>query len=287
LDRLESPCPVHGSVLVKDGTAYFCAGGSSYLDGGLFLYGLDPLTGNLRHQRRLYGPYGEDGFPSFVKKGNRSEMEVIVGNVADVMSSEADTVYLRQQAFKPDLTDGTPDKHLLASSGMLESRRNHREYKLVKDNFNHRKMFTSLKIGYPTGDIIVSDGTDYYSVFGHPVNPGQSWNPRGGYRLLAKTDTADGWIDKWKAAMPMTGKAMGLAGDVVYVVGAPLVFPLDDLAETCAGGQGAILRAVSAANGDTLGEYKLDKLPVWDGVATAYGRIFIVTQDGAVECWSR
>jgi hypothetical protein len=212
---------------------------------------------------------------------------VILGNVADVISSEADTIYLRQQAFKPDLTDGTPNKHLLASSGMLQSRRNHREYKLIKDNFNHRKMFTSLKTGYPTGDIIVSDGTDYYSVFGHPVNRGESWNPRGGYTLLAKTHTADGWIGKWQAKMPMTGKAMVLAGDAVFVVGAPLVFPSDDLAGTYAGRRGAIMRAVSAATGDTLAEYKLDKLPVWDGVAAAYGRLFIVTQDGSVACWGK
>jgi len=286
-DRLESAWPIHGSVLVKNGTAYFCAGRSSYLDGGIFVYGLDVVTGSLLHQRRLYGPYGEDGFPAFVEEGNRSETEVILGNVADVMSSEADTIYLRQQAFQPDLTDGTPDKHLLASSGMLESRRNHREYKLVKDNFNHRKVFTTLRTDYPTGDIIVSDGTDYYSVFGHPVHRGETWNPRGGYTLLAKTQTTDGWIGRWRATIPMTGKAMVLAGNTVFVVGSPLVFPSDDLAGTYAGRRGAIMHAVSAANGNTLAEYRMDQLPVWDGVSAAYGRLFIVTQDGSVACWGK
>ena len=286
-DRLESAWPIHGSVLVKNGTAYFCAGRSSYLDGGIFIYGLDPVTGKLRHQRRLYGPYGEDGFPAFVTEGSRSETEVILGNTADVMSSEANTIYLRHQAFNLDLTDGTPGKHLLATAGMLESRRNHREYKLVKENFNHRKMWTSLKTSYPTGDIIVSDGTDYYSVFGHPVNRGKSWNPRGGYTLVAKTRTGDNWADKWQATMPMTGKAMVLAGDTVFVIGAPLVFPPDDLAGTYAGRRGAIMRAVSAADGTTLAEYKLGKLPVWDGIAAANGRMFIVNQDGSAECWGK
>ncbi len=286
-DRLESAWPIHGSVLVKNGTAYFCAGRSSHLDGGIFVYGLDPASGALRHQRRLYGPYGEDGLPEFVKEGNRSETEVILGNVADVMSSEADTIYLRQQAFKADLTDGVVGRHLLASSGMLESRRNHREYKLIKDNFNHRKMWTTLRTPYPTGDIIVSDGTDFYSVFGHPVHRGRSWNPRGGYSLMAKTRTADGWTGKWQATIPMTGKAMVLAGDTVFVVGAPLVFPSDDLAGTYAGRRGAIMHAISTTDGATLAEYKLDKLPVWDGVAAAYGRLFIVNQDGSVACWGK
>jgi hypothetical protein len=202
-----------------------------------------------------------------------------------VMSAEGGTLYLRHQAFKADLTDTAPGKHLMATAGMLESQRNHREYKLVRENFEHRKMFTSLKTPHPTGDLIVSDGTDYYSVFGMPVTRGTSWNPRGGYTLAKKTLTDDQWVGQWQVKMPMTGKAMVLAADTVFVVGAPIVFPLEDLGGTYAGRRGAILRAVSAADGATLAEYKLDKLPAWDGMAAAHGRLFIVNLDGSVECW--
>ena len=88
----------------------------------------------------------------------------------------------------------------------------------------------SLDRNYPvTGDIIVSDGTDYYSVFGVPVNRGDTLNPRGGYLLMAKTRSADGWSSKWNTNMPLTGKAMVLADDVVFVAGVPLVFSLFDL----------------------------------------------------------
>ena len=104
---------------------------------------------------------------------------------------------------------------------------------------------------------------------------------------MAKTRTGDGWSHKWQVTMPMTGKAMVLAGDAVYVIGAPLVFPPDDLAGTYAGRRGAILRAVSTADGATLAEYKLGRLPVWDGLAAAYDRLFIVNQDGSVQCWGR
>ena len=44
-------------------------------------------------------------------------------------------------------------------------------------------------------------------------------------------------------------------------------------------------RAVSAADGSKRAEYKLEKLPAWDGIAAAYGRLFIVNQDGSIECW--
>jgi hypothetical protein len=284
-DRLESAWPVHGSVLVKNDTAYFCAGRSSYLDGGLFIYGLDPVTGAVRHQRNFYGPYADDGFPAFVKEGNRSETEVILGTTADVMSSEGDTLYIRQRAFRFDLSDTVPEKHLLASAGMLETQRHHREYKLVQEDFNHRKMWTTEKTEYPTGDIIVSDGSDYYGVFGHPVNRGTSFNPRGGYALMAKTRIGETWSAKWQTRIPITGKAMTLAGDVVFVAGAPLVFDLDDLAATYAGRRGGVLWAASADDGSQLAEYDLELLPTWDGMAAAYGRLFLVNQDGSIECW--
>ncbi len=283
--QLESAWPVHGSVLIENDTAYFCAGRSSYLDGGLFIYGLDPVTGAIRHQRQFYGPYADDGFPAFVEKGDRSETEVVLGTTADVMTSEGDTLYIRHQAFNMDLTDGTPSKHLLASAGLLESKRQHREYTLVKEEFNHRKKWTTADEDYPTGDILVSDGTDYYSVYGMPVNRGNTFNPRNGYALIAKTRSADGWSSKWKTHIPLTGKAMALAGDTVFVAGAPLVFDLKDLGATYAGRQGGMLWAASAVDGSKLAEYTLDVLPAWDGMAIAYGRLFIVNQDGSIECW--
>ncbi|MHC4557721.1 MAG: outer membrane protein assembly factor BamB family protein [Planctomycetota bacterium] len=290
-DQIESAWPVHGSVLIKNNTAYFCVGRSSYFDGGLFIYGLDPSTGKILYQRQFYGPYAQDGFPAFVKEGNRSETEVILGTTADVMTSEGDTLYIRQKAFNLDLTDAVAEKHLLASSGMLESKRHHREYKLVQEDFNHRKMWTTIKKEYPTGDIIVSDGTDYYSVFGIPVNRGESFNPRNGYALMAKRRSGDNWSSKWQTWIPITGKAMVLAGDIVFVAGAPLVFDPLDLGGAYTGRKGGILWAASAANGSKLAEYKLEVLPAWDGMAAAYGCLFIANQDGSIECrslhWSK
>ena len=283
--QLESAWPIHGSVLVAHDTAYFCAGRSSYLDGGLFIYALDPATGEVRHRRQFYGPYGADGFPAFAKKGNRSETEVILGTTADVMSCEGDTLNIRHQAFGTDLADAVAGKHLMASAGMLEPKRNHREYKLVKENFNHRKQWTTLKTEYPTGDIIVSDGTDYYAVFGHPVNRGTSWNPRGGYTVTAKRLSGQAWSDRWQVQVPLTGKAMVLAGDTVFVAGAPVVFKPGDLGATYAGRCGGVLMAMSTRDGARQAEYTLDVLPAWDGLATAYGKLFIVNQDGSIACW--
>jgi outer membrane protein assembly factor BamB len=45
-DQLESAWPVHGSVLVHNGVLYCTAGRSIFLDGGIRLLRLDPLTGS-------------------------------------------------------------------------------------------------------------------------------------------------------------------------------------------------------------------------------------------------
>ena len=52
-NHVESVWRVHGSVLVDNDTAYVVAGRSSFLDSGLYLWALDPVTGEVQHQARL------------------------------------------------------------------------------------------------------------------------------------------------------------------------------------------------------------------------------------------
>jgi hypothetical protein len=51
------------------------------------------------------------------------------------------------------------------------------------------------------------------------------------------------------------------------------------------GEQGAKLQVISAKDGTKIGELKLNSLPTWDGMATAYGRIYLTTIDGRVSCY--
>ena len=47
---------------------------------------------------------------------------------------------------------------------------------------------------------------------------------------------------------------------------------------------GALLWAVSAADGQKLDEYKLESVPVWDGMVAANGRLYLSTKNGCVQC---
>ncbi|MGQ9732027.1 MAG: hypothetical protein ACUVX8_12240, partial [Candidatus Zipacnadales bacterium] len=87
---------------------------------------------------------------------------------------------------------------------------------------------------------------------------------------------------RWTADVPLLGRAMIGAGDTLFVAGPPerglrsrSVFE---------GSQGALLRVLSAKDGTTLGEYELEALPTYDGMAAAYGRLYLTTEEGRLLC---
>jgi outer membrane protein assembly factor BamB len=102
---------------------------------------------------------------------------------------------------------------------------------------------------------------------------------------------------KWLVDKPLIqARAMVLAGKTLFVAGPPDIvdeeaafFALDDaevlekLAEQSAllnGKDGGRMWAVSAANGKKLAEYRLESLPVWDGMAAANGKLYMTTMKG-------
>jgi outer membrane protein assembly factor BamB len=92
-DQLESPWRVHGSVLVEDGIAYFTAGRSTNLDGGILVFGLDAQSGKLLHRTRLdtwsrtrTDAEGKPFIPGY-------HME---GACSDILTSEGGSIFLGQ-----------------------------------------------------------------------------------------------------------------------------------------------------------------------------------------------
>jgi len=90
--------------------------------------------------------------------------------------------------------------------------------------------------------------------------------------------------ERWSSNIPLTGKAIALAGDQLFVAGTPVAFPEDDLAAAYEGRMGGVLWVASADSGKKLAEIKLDAPPSWDGMAVAQGRLFVVLQDGSLRC---
>ena len=96
--QLESPWRVHGSVLMKDGVAYCTAGRSTYLDGGIRVFGLDPATGKVLYETCL-----DTWSRTRIDAENKPFIPGyhIEGALSDVLVSEGNYIYLGQ--YKLDL----------------------------------------------------------------------------------------------------------------------------------------------------------------------------------------
>jgi outer membrane protein assembly factor BamB len=101
-DQLESPWRVHGSILIKDGTAYCTAGRSSYLDGGIYVFGLEPESGKVVCETRLNtqsrtrkDAEGKPFVPAYHMEGANS----------DILVSEGGYIFLGQYKFDGSLAE--------------------------------------------------------------------------------------------------------------------------------------------------------------------------------------
>ncbi len=168
--QVESAWPVHGSVLVLDDVAYFTAGRSSFLDGGIFLYGLDPATGRAVCTARIDGPHPN----TKVRDDMAYSME---GSKSDILVTDGERIYLFHNVFDKRLKKlPTPVKgehtvrnlgerdigyRLFSNAGLLDTSGFNRNYWMVDDrwpgfNFAHQSP--------KAGQIVVFDEQDTFAV---------------------------------------------------------------------------------------------------------------------------
>ena len=168
--QVESAWPVHGSVLVLDGVAYVTAGRSSFLDGGIFLYGLDPATGKTVCKARIDGPPQN----TKVRDNMAYAME---GSKSDILVTDGERIYLFHNAFDKKLQkQPTPVKgeltvrnlgerdvgyRLFSNAGFLDTSGFNRSYWMVDDrwpafNFAHQSP--------KAGQIVVFDEKDTFAA---------------------------------------------------------------------------------------------------------------------------
>jgi hypothetical protein len=90
----------------------------------------------------------------------------------------------------------------------------------------------------------------------------------------------------WQCPIPLTGKAMAMSKDVVFVAGTPAVFPEGDIAKAYEGRMGGVLWLADSATGEKCAEYPLPAPPAWDSIAVANGSVYIALTDGRLLCFA-
>ncbi|MGH7136157.1 MAG: LamG domain-containing protein, partial [Pirellulales bacterium] len=111
-----------------------------------------------------------------------------------------------------------------------------------------------------------------------------------------------GFDYNWTKFVPTFARAMILAKDALVVSGPPdlvdeeyglerlaakdpaIHAQLQAQADALEGKKGGRFNVVSTKDGSSLADMDLDAMPVWDGISTAYGRIYMATTDGRVIC---
>lgn len=245
-EQLESVWPVHGSVLVRNDTAYVVAGRSMFLDGGLTLYLLDPGTGQSLSSEKLTGDDPNTG------ENLHEHIEVLDMPVAssDVLSSVGDYVFMRSQPFdlsgkrdrvaQAKLTEQRgDDAHLFAPNGFLDDHWWHREFWVYGRSVRGGPAYWETGHATPSGKMIVLDDENLY-IFGRgqdywkwttsteyrlfsvsrtlPKNTEPASSPTAKQRANPKIRTPR-FARRWSTGIPVLVRAMVKAGDTLFVAG--------------------------------------------------------------------
>ena len=114
-----------------------------------------------------------------------------------------------------------------------------------------------------------------------------------------------GFQHNWTRFTPVFARSMVLTDSQLIVAGPPddvdSEYALERLAakdkaiheslklqdENLQGKHGGRMWLMDIRDGTQASEIKLDSLPVWDGMSTAYGKLFVATTDGKVICLGR
>jgi outer membrane protein assembly factor BamB len=289
--QLESPWPVPGSVLVMNDTVYCTAGRTAFLDGGIDFYRLDPDSGRLLSATNVYMRDPETG--ATLPKYHSQNME---GALQDILSSDGERVYMRHKAFELNGKESgeEPDKHVFSSIGFLDDSWWHRSYWAYGTEFlggfggwqSAGAKFASGNILCVQGDKVYGYGLakpqsgpqmtqgNYYQLF---AADSKQTKPRN---MLAKEASHPFYV--WRRDVQTMVRAMVVAGKTMFIAG-PRGDWLRSL-EDFRGENGVDFWAVSTGNGDRLASTDLESAPVFDGMAAAYGRIYLATVGGKVLC---
>jgi hypothetical protein len=281
--QLESPWPVPGSVLIHDDKCWFAAGRSSYLDGGIRIYALDPMRGKVLHSETIYNPDPETG-----KASPETSANMIAGLLNDIPATDGSNVFIRQ--MKISSSSGRDGQHLFTTGGYLDPSWFNRTFWQVGQAMTSGLMVLGKNVAYGvevydsrSRETVFSPGTMAYRLRCLP----QKVTARSGSNKQTARRRRQGPKPLWEKRIGIRVTAMIRTGDNIFVAGSPdIVYP-EDPHGTWEGRKGGILAAFASDDGEKLAEYNLPAPPVWDGMAAANDRLFISTMDGYVVCMDK
>jgi outer membrane protein assembly factor BamB len=255
--QLESQWPVHGGVMVRDGRVHFAAGRHSHLGEGITGYALNAHTGKVVWKARLEA--GE--------------------HLADLPVSNGQHIRLAHPGRTPWILDPKTGRTGRAGPPMLLSKEGLLDYSLFYDRIlAPRGRPFMQQYGDFTAQLLVFGGK---STFGFRA-PQRRRDPKTGEKRNDPACVAS-WAgpvstgERWKTSIDpdvLSVECMIRAGDTLFLAG-----PNEQ-------DKGMIL-ALSVAEGRKLTELQLPHRPRPEGLAAAYGKLYLSTLNGKLLCLGR
>ena len=287
--QLESAWPVHGSVLVRENTAYVVAGRSSYLDGGIHAFALDVATGEIRKQRHIASSHSDKTRPYSAQTQDAD------GALNQLLVSDGKTVHLQSKPLFGGNNAPAPARPFLtATCGMLDGWM-----------FN-RFGWAFVGARGATGTQIVHDDDRLYATRAtRSFARNTTFIVGSGYPLMeanlpARSETYARFEDSafaylgyraprmkpnWQCRIPVRGQAMLLTSNTLLVAGLPDEISQADPYAAFEGRKGGKLLIIDRKTGKTLSEHALDSPPVWDGMSFASKRVLVAQENGKLACF--
>jgi outer membrane protein assembly factor BamB len=299
--RIESLWPVHGSVLYYNKLIYAAAGRSMHVDGGLTIFSLDPLTGDVVSEKNY----------DFFKERERGDKLTPRGS--DILAAEGKELFMRSMTYDLECRQvDTKTKHLFSPNGFLNGSWFHRAFWTYSANFaGGPGGFGQTGGRNHSGRLMVADNTHLYG-FGRTS---YGWGSAFEYRLYkaAKPASAEPEVSKqdkrrkkikpqkktdWMVDVPTLARAMVKAGERLYVAGPKRLYDESAMVEQLETSEGmaklasqaegwensAELMVVNTSDGTIEKMVPLEYAPVWDGIAVADKMMFVSGKDGYLYC---
>jgi outer membrane protein assembly factor BamB len=294
-DRLESPWPVLGSVLVHDDVLYALAGRLTRVDGGMHLWALEPETGREVWRQHLLGIYGEKA--GVLPHSWYIDEEHMVNNLL-LAKDQRLRIYDQYGGWQFSTKDGRFEGQSsdVLQPGWPKGRRTPKN-EIVDERWPwcgwDRVTSSEVLAGQDTFNVYaVGMSPDRRGVGG----PGQQWLfPRaGGWGIHSREILKEehfvlrpkrfGEPDLPDDKLPWKPRKLSLDIEAyVFTDGGDKLLIAGGLPFSAHPERGRIL-VISMKDGRDLASLELDAVPVFDGVAAASGRIYVSTVDGRIVC---
>ncbi len=303
--RLESVWPLHGSLMLFRGRIYAVAGRSSFLDGGLRIYALNPETGAVVAASTF-----------FTEQTKQSDYYEGVTN--DLLVSDGESLFLKHMKIDPETLTisrlqwwefSGPDGKLKAyDKSMVNLPIEEKRTPVLSSasGFLDDELFGRAHVQLDGAEFCnrLSFDADYAYGIRHSLGPGHFQfhvAGEGGFPVLCfdrhskqvpkeikgRNVRANGSAPAdhrvvWRHDLPVRPSAILVVGDRVLLGGGPDEVDESDPLRSFEWRAGGLLYALNCADGRTLSKQKLSAPPVHEGLIAVNAGIFACLKDGTV-----